>query len=402
MKSFEEASRIIEEEFNKITLDIEPVKLENALHRTLAEDVVADVDLPPFDNSAMDGIAVKFNEQIKEWNVIGEIPAGKYQEYELDEHSAVKIMTGSRLPGFCDTVIPVEDIDVNNSTAVLKENVRYVKGMNIRKQASDLKKGEVSISKNTYLLPRHLATAASCGKDNLLVYKPLTFAVLATGDELIPVNEVPVGDKIRISNTYSLLASVEEINMKAVNLGIVKDDKNILLEKIDNALKSDIDVLITTGGVSVGEFDFVKDVFEGLGVDVKFWKAFIKPGKPIVFGVHEKDKKKKLVFGLPGNPVSSLVNFEIFVHDNINRLYNQPLRERVKAVLMNDLKKKDNKRHFMRGILSVNDKGEYEVSSKFSQSSGNLVEMSRANCLIVIEEGIHNPVKGTVVKCIKM
>jgi len=172
-----------------------------------------------------------------------------------------------------------------------------------------------------------------------------------------------------------------------------------LLQKISDALSSNIDILITTGGVSVGKFDYVKEVFEELGVEIIFWRASIKPGRPIVFGSFKSGNHSILVFGLPGNPVSSLVNFEIFIRENIIKLYNQPKREYFEAVLQNNLKKRDKKRHFMRGVLAIKTDGTYEVSSEFSQSSGNLVEMSKANCLMVIEEETINPAKGSVVKC---
>jgi molybdopterin molybdotransferase len=399
MISFEEAYKIIEKGFGEIKPKTEKVLLERSLHRTLAEEVIADVDLPPFNNSAMDGIAVKYNDNIKEWKIVGEIPAGNYEDFELNENSAVTIMTGSRIPEFCDTIIPVEDIDMSKDTAFLKTNTNYRKCASLRKKGNDLANGETAIPKNTFLKPRHLAAAASCGKSELNVYKKLNIGVLATGDELIPVDEKPTGDKIRISNTYSLLAVIDELNMNAVNLGIVSDEKLLLLQNISDALNSNVDILITTGGVSVGKFDYVKDVFEELGVEIKFWRANIKPGKPIVFGTFNSAGHSKLVFGLPGNPVSSLVNFEIFIRENIIKLYNQPKREYIESVLKNDLKKTDNKRHFMRGVLRKTTDGTYEVSSEFSQSSGSLVEMSKANCLIVVEEETINPVKGRTVKC---
>ena len=399
MISFDEAYKIIEKGFNEINPETEKVLLERSLHRTLAEEVIADVDLPPFNNSAMDGIAVKYIEYINEWKIVGEISAGNYEEFKLKEKSAVTIMTGSRIPEFCDTIIPVEDIDVNKDTASLKENAKFRKGMSIRKKGSDIANGEIAIPKNTFLKPRHLAAAASCGKSEISVIKKLNIGVMATGDELIPVDEKPTGDKIRISNTYSLLAVIDELNMNAVDLGIVSDEKVLLLQKISDALSSNIDILITTGGVSVGKFDYVKEVFEELGVEIIFWRASIKPGRPIVFGSFKSGNHSILVFGLPGNPVSSLVNFEIFIRENIIKLYNQPKREYFEAVLQNNLKKRDKKRHFMRGVLAIKTDGTYEVSSEFSQSSGNLVEMSKANCLMVIEEETINPAKGSVVKC---
>ena len=400
MISFDEAYKIIEKGFNEIKPETEKVLLEKSLHRTLAEEVIADIDLPPFNNSAMDGIAVKYNKNITDWKIVGEISAGNYEEFKLKETSAVTIMTGGRLPEFCDTVIPVEDIDLNKDIASLKRKTNYKKGTSLRKKGSDLAKGETAIPQKTFLKPRHLAAVAACGKSELTVYKKLNIGVLATGDELIPVYEKPTGDKIRISNTYSLLAVIDELNMNAVNLGIVSDEKEFLRQNIASALSSDIDILITTGGVSVGKFDYVKDVFEELGVEIKFWRAYIRPGKPIVFGTFKNGSHSKLVFGLPGNPVSSLVNFEIFIRDNIINLYNQPKRKYIEAVLQNNLKKADKKRHFMRGVLTKTNNGTYEVSSKFSQSSGALVEMSKANCLMIIEEETINPQKGKTVKCV--
>jgi len=399
MISFDEAYNIIEKEFDKLKPETEKVLLENSLHRTLAEEVIADVELPPFNNSAMDGIAVIYNKSITEWKIVGDISAGNYEEFKLKENQTVTITTGGRLPELCDTIIPVEDIDLQNNNAFLKRKANYKKGASLRKKGSDLAMGETAIPHHTFLKPRHLAAAASCGKSELTVYKKLRIGVLATGDELIPVYEKPIGDKIRISNTYSLLAVIDELNMSAVNLGIVPDAKEFLRQNIASALSSDIDILITTGGVSVGKFDYVKDVFEELGVEIRFWRANIRPGKPIVFGTFNSGGHSKLVFGLPGNPVSSLVNFEIFIRENIIKLYHQPNQEYIEAVLQNNLKKTDTKRHFMRGVLTMTDDGTYEVSSKFSQSSGALVEMSKANCLIIIEEETINPQKGKTVKC---
>jgi molybdopterin molybdotransferase len=192
---------------------------------------------------------------------------------------------------------------------------------------------------------------------------------------------------------------MKEMNQTVINLGFVNDNKKIITEKIKAALALNIDLLITTGGVSVGKYDFLKEVFEEQGVKEKFWKVNIKPGKPIYFGVYEKDERKILVFGLPGNPVSSLVNYYVFIKPAIEFLFRQNEIKSVTATLQNDLKKKDGKRHFSRGIL-FEENGEWKVNSEFSQSSGNLVEMSRANCLIEIEEDKLNPKKGERVKCI--
>lgn len=398
MTNYNEAVEIIKNEIKKLTLHVEEVDLFESLNRILAEDVIADVDLPPFDNSAVDGYAIKFSER-KKWNIIGEVSAGNYSSFTLTENDAVLITTGSKLPLNADTVIPIEDVEVNGNKLSLKQNSLFKKGLNIRTQGNDLKKNEIAVHRYTKIDSKTIAVLASCGKEKVKVYSKLEFAVLTTGDELIPVNQKPEGDKLRVSNIYSLYGAIKEINHKIINLGFTKDERELITQKIKAALELNINILITTGGVSVGKYDFLKEVFEEQGVVRKFWKVNIKPGKPIYFGVYEKDNKRILVFGLPGNPVSSLVNFYVFVKPAIEYLFKQNPLNKVKAVLQNNLKKKDGKRHFARGIL-YQENDEWKVTSEFSQSSGNLVEMSRANCLIIIEEERINPTKGEIVECI--
>ncbi|MBK6913067.1 MAG: molybdopterin molybdotransferase MoeA [Ignavibacteriales bacterium] len=398
MYTYNEALEIIKNEIVILTLHTEEVYLLDSVNRILAEDIISDVDLPPFDNSAMDGYAIKFSERNK-WNIIGEISAGNYSSINLSETDTVLITTGSKIPIEADTVIPIEDLFVEGNILHLKPDAFYKKEMNIRKQGNDLKKNEVAVSRFTKIDAKTIAVLASCGKEKVKVYNKLKFAIMATGDELIPINEKPTEDKLRVSNIYSLYAAIKEMNNTVINLGFTKDDRKIISEKIRTALSMNIDVLITTGGVSVGKYDFLKEVFEEQGVKEKFWKVNIKPGKPIYFGVYTKDDRRILVFGLPGNPVSSLVNFYVFIKSAIDQISNQKSLDKVTATLLNDLKKKDGKRHFSRGIIQY-EENEFKVTSEFSQSSGNLVEMSRANCLIEIEEERTNPKKGERVNCI--
>ncbi|MGB9856331.1 MAG: gephyrin-like molybdotransferase Glp [Caldisericum exile] len=398
MINYNEALEIIKHEIEKLTLHTEEVDIFESCNRIIAEDVFADVDLPPFDNSAVDGYAVKFSERTK-WNIIGEISAGNFSSFNLTEDNAVLITTGSKLPANADTVIPIEDVEVDGNNLQLKPNAFFKKGMNIRTQGNDLKKNEIAVHRFTKIDAKAIAVLASCGKEKVKVFSKLKTGILATGDELIPINEKPEGDKLRVSNIYSLYAAIKEMNHTVINLGFTKDDKEIIAQKIKAALEMNIDLLITTGGVSVGKYDFLKEVFEEQGVKEKFWKVNIKPGKPIYFGVYEKDERRILVFGLPGNPVSSLVTFYVFIKPSIEFLFKQNEIKSITATLQNDLKKKDGKRHFSRGIL-FEENGEWKVTSEFSQSSGNLVEMSRANCLIEIEEERLNPKKGERVRCI--
>ncbi len=402
MISYKEAEEILHNEFKNLTLKTEQVDLINSINRILAEDIISDINLPPFDNSAMDGFAIKFNPEITKWKILGEIPAGKFHEYKLNEYSAVSIMTGGKLPSECDTVIPVEDVDIENDHIKLKKGSRFVKGINIRKQGEDLVKKNIALQKNTLLKPHHIAVAAACGKSTLKVYRKLRIGVMATGDELVDIHETPTDDKIRCSNLYSLISAVKEINMHSVNFGITKDIKELIYDRMKWALESDLDILITTGGVSVGKFDYVKEVHESLGVNIKFWRVKIKPGKPVLFGIYQKGGKTILVFGLPGNPVSCLVNFYLFIRENIYKLFNLEISKKFTANLDEDLKKEDKKRHFMRGFYSLDNNGKYHVKKVGSQSSGNVSEMGKANCLMIIEEERTNPKKGEKVECMMM
>jgi molybdopterin molybdotransferase len=233
------------------------------------------------------------------------------------------------------------------------------------------------------------------------VFSRLRIGILVTGDELVAINEFPTEDKIRISNSYALSFAVSELHHTPVNYGMAKDEADVIKKQLQKMISDDNDIIITTGSVSVGKYDLIKDIFKDIGVEIKFWKANIKPGKPIVFGVYSSKGKRKIVFGLPGNPVSCLVNFHIFIKPAIQNLFHNTDLDFVYAELVNDVKKNDEKRHFMRGILYC-DGQKIFVRSEFSQSSGNLVEMSRANCLIEIPEEKINPKRGEIYKCIKM
>lgn len=400
MKSYSEALQIIKDEVTALNLQTEIISIEKSVNRILADDIYADVDLPPFDNSAMDGYAIKYSQQTV-WKVLGEVSAGNFNNLSPSKDEAVLITTGSKIPNSTDTIIPVEDVSFENDLIKLKDNTLFQKGMNIRTKGNDLKKDKTALSKFTKLDSKTIAVAASCGKSELFVFKQFKIALLASGDELIPITEKPSEDKLRVSNIYSLQTAVKEINHIPISYGFVKDHQKLIKNKIQQMLSDDNDIIITTGGVSVGKYDFIRDVFEELGIRIKFWKANIKPGKPIVFGVHENDNSKKIVFGLPGNPVSALVNFYIFVRPAIDQLFHQNEADHFFAELDNDLKKNDNKRHFSRGI-SFFDGMKLKIRSTFSQSSGNLVEMSKANCLIEIPEEVLNPKKGIVLKCIKI
>lgn len=401
MISYSEAYKIIRDEFQKLKLHTEEVDLLNSLNRILAEDVYADTNLPPFDNSAMDGYAVKFNPSRKQWKLIGEISAGNFNLFTLDDDTAVLIMTGGKLPANTSAVIPVEDVITKNGYVKLADGKSIKESQHIRKKGEDLSEDVLALKKNQLITSNKISLLGACGKSKVKVYRKLKFGVLATGDELVDVDSKISDDKIRGTNLYSIISAVTEFNMDAVNFGFVKDNKEKIREKLSEAFNSDIDMLLTTGGVSVGKYDYLTELLIELGTDIKFWKVKIKPGKPLVFGVVKKNNKIKFVFGLPGNPVSAYVNFMIFIKPAVQELYGIRDNKTVKAELTEAVSKKDDKRNFLRGILEFNlEKGKYFVRAAETQSSADMARLANANCLIVIEEERINPQKGEEVECI--
>jgi molybdopterin molybdotransferase len=385
MISFDEANKIISAELNNLKTKTTESKLLESLNCILAEDIISDINLPPFNSSAMDGFAIKYSKEITKWEMIGEISAGNYKPFKLSNTNTVRIMTGGKLPDDCTAVIPVEDVIDNGSLIELKNSVLIKPGQNIRKLGEDLKQDQVAVQKNT----------------KVIVYEKLKIAVLVTGDELVDIDKIPTGDKIRGSNLYSLLALIKEMNMTPVNLGFVSDIKSEQERKIKTALESDINILLTTGGVSVGKFDYIPEIFKKLGVQIKFHKVNVKPGKPLIFGTFKNKDKVVFVFGLPGNPVSSFVDFILFVKAHIYKLFKIDEQNSIRADLSESIKKVDNKKHFMRGIYGYNsDSSKYFVEKLVSQSSGNMVGAGRANCLIVIDETTRSVAKGEEVECI--
>lgn len=401
MVSFNEAFQIIEDEFFQINKDIIEVGIPESTGFTLAEDIYADVDLPSFNNSSMDGYAINFDGNQKSWDIIGEISAGNFRDYVIDVNSAVRIMTGGRIPDNANAVVPIEDIIEDKDKFILRDGIKIKLNQNIRFKGEDLKSDHIALSKNTFLKAQNIALAAACGKTRLKVYRKLSIGVLATGDEIVDISTNPGEDKVRATNLYSLLSAIEETGMNSVNLEIVRDDKILLRNSITEALNSELDILITTGGVSVGKYDYLKDVLKETGVDTIFWKVNIKPGRPLFFGKYVKCNKTVLIFGLPGNPVSSFVNFTLFIKSAIQKYYGKDCINFLRATLETPVKKKDSKRHFIRGIIRFDN-----ISNKFlvkimgPQSSGNLAGLSNSNCLIVLPEEMIDPQAGEEVSCI--
>jgi molybdopterin molybdotransferase len=403
MINYRDAMNIIAKEFEVIEARVIEVELLDCMGYVLAEDVLSDIDQPPFDNSAMDGIAVKFNSDVREWKLVGEISAGNFENHSFSENETVRIMTGAKLPSCADTVIPIEDLDEIGEQIKLLESAKYKKNNHVRGKGENLKLGQIAVAKNTKISAINIPILAACGKTKVKVFDKFKIGILSTGDELVDISEFPGEDKIRASNIYSLQCLIKQCGHEAVSFGIVSDDRESTEKIIDEILQSDIDILLTTGGVSVGKYDYLKEILADRGVEEIFWKVNIKPGKPLYFGKYDKSTSSKYIFGIPGNPVSAYVTYLVFVQQSLDQIFGISNFETVNAVLKSNLKKKDGKRHFSRGNISW-DAGNvrYVVKDVGSISSGNMASLNYANCLMIFEEDKNFAAIGEEIACIRI
>lgn len=384
MLRIEEAKEIVLNSVVKV--DSEVVDITSSLNRILACDIYSDIDLPVFDNSAMDGYAVisselkgASSEQPVCLEIVGEIPAGYTYCGRLKNGSAIKIMTGAPIPEGADAVVPIEYTKAEGKLVKVFRGVKEKE--NIRYKGEDVTRGKVVIAKGKKLSPVDIGMLAAQNLHTVSVAKAPSVSILATGDEIIDIGEELSPGKIRDINSYSLYASVIKYGGIPVRLGIAKDNKDAICKSIEKGLNSDI--LLISGGVSVGDYDFVKEVLIEKGVNIKFWKVAIKPGKPTLFGV----KGNTLVFGLPGNPISTLVTFREFVLPAMFKMQGRidnPVVERY-AVLESDISVKSGQRHYIMGRICYRD-GTYFTKPVGIQSSGALNSMLQSNCLIVVPE----------------
>jgi molybdopterin molybdotransferase len=388
------------------TVDLEKVDIFSSLGRILAQNIKSKDNIPPFDNSAMDGFALNSRDtkgaSLKRpiiLKVIADIPAGERLKRRIRKMEAVRIMTGAELPLGSDCVIKVEDIEEINSQYI-KISRCIKKGENVRYKGEDVKKEEQVLTKGMKIGPAQVGMLAALGIKKIKVYRRIKVGILSTGDELIELGRRLIKGKVRNSNSYSLYAAVLNSGSLPYNLGIVPDNKEKIKRKIKEAIKLNLDILLISGGVSVGEYDYVKEALSELHAEFKFWRLRIRPGKPFLFTVLNKENQDKiLIFGLPGNPVSSLICFEEFVKPCIMWMSGvKYFRYRqIYAVSEEEIKKKKGLRYFFRVKLEEKNN---RIFAKLTgpQGSGILKSLVSADGIMVVPEEITKIKKGDRVK----
>ena len=366
------------------------VPLDDALGAVLAEPIVSPLDIPPHTNSAMDGYAVRGDdvrgasvEQPVTLRVVREIPAGGSSGAEIGRGEAARIFTGAPLPPGADSVIRQEDTDYGKTTVSVSRD-RDV-GVNWRKAGEDLKRGEIALPEGIELGPAELGVLASVAVAHPLVYRRPRVAILGSGDEIVDVDQadqILAGKKIASSNTHSLLALIRLAGGHPVNLGIAADDRESLRRHLEPARECDL--LVTTAGISVGEHDYLREVIETMGGVLMFWKLRMRPGAPVGFGLLGEVPW----IGLPGNPVSTMVTFELFVRPAIRKMAGQalPFRRAVPVRMAEPVSLKPKLQHFLRAVVRETPAGR-EARLTGPQGSGILTSMVKANALLVIPEG---------------
>ncbi|HET8569514.1 MAG TPA: gephyrin-like molybdotransferase Glp [Candidatus Limnocylindria bacterium] len=367
------------------------VPILDALGLVLAEDVAADADVPPFRNSAMDGYAVRGADVTAapvRLRVVGDIPAGAYPDRAVGPGEAMRIMTGAAMPDGADTVVRVEDTD--NATGVVTITAATRAGTSVRQAGEDLRAGDVVLRTGTVLRAAEIGLLASLGRARVRAHKRPRVAVLSTGDEVVDVG-LPLGPgQIRDSNRYSLASAVRAAGAEPWVRGIVRDTPDALREALREAVAAD--AIVTSGGVSVGDHDHVKPVVSEMGT-IDLWAIAIRPGRPLAFGELRDPGRSPMeqarrvpIFGLPGNTVSSLLTFELFVRPALLRMQGREhvTRPRATARLLDPVEKPAFLRFFARGI---HDPAAGTVRTTGPQGSGILRSMSLANCLIDLPEG---------------
>lgn len=388
---FDSESISVESARQKILEKISPISttevrtLHQSLNRVLAQDIVSNLNVPGHTNSAMDGYALSGDELPdaipRQYEVIGTAYAGKPFKEPCNAGQCVRIMTGAAMPAGTDTVVMQEHSEKISDTKI-RLAAGHRKGQNVRQAGEDIAAGCIVLKKGHHVQAADLGVIASIGIAEINVFRQPRIAFFSTGDELRSIGEtLDIGD-IYDSNRYSLHGMLSQLNVEIIDLGVVRDEQSDLRVAFETAA-SKADLVITTGGVSVGEADFVKGIVEEMG-KIHIWKIAMKPGRPVTFG----ELDEAVFFGLPGNPVSVMTTFYQFVLPAIQQLSGQGARAPLTFEVLSDseLRKRPGRFECQRGILSRNETGQLTVCATGKQGSGILTSMSLANCFILLDE----------------
>lgn len=385
-------------------LQSELVTLADAAGRVLYEGIRSDIDLPLFTNSSMDGFAIRSQDVSKAsrgnpalLSIVEDIPAGKSPSIRLKKNQASRIMTGAPMPEGADAVIPVENTDQydpkTRTSSALAAEVQIFKsaapGDFVRHRGEDVNKGDLILEANTPLKPQELGILAMLGKAQVAVYRHPKIAILSTGDELVPLGKTLKSGQIHDSNAYTLSALLKRDYAAPQYLGIVPDNEDSVIEILISAVDIGADLILSSAGVSVGVFDYVRKVVQREG-ELDFWRVNMRPGKPIAFGNFHGVR----FIGLPGNPVSAFVGYEVFVRPAVLKLsgITRVPRYTLKARLLEDLES-DGRESYLRGIVKF-ENNEWSARLTGHQGSGNMLSLVRANALLVIPSGVKSLAAG--------
>jgi molybdopterin molybdotransferase len=379
MMTVDEAQALVFAEVSPLPAEIVP--LEEADGRVLREDVVAPRDVPQLDNSAMDGYAVRAADTPGALRVVGDVPAGKISQVAVEAGTAIRIMTGAAVPEGADAVAQFEITDRHTDVVTIKSAVAA--GSNIRRAGEDMRASDLILRIGTLLGAGEIGVLATAQKSAVSVGRRPSVAILATGDELIEVGDAPAPGMSVNSNSYALAVLVRQAGGVPHMRGIVRDDRAATMKAIESAL--DCDFIVSSGGVSVGAYDFVKDALDALGAETKFWRVAMKPGKPVVLS----RLRDRLYFGLPGNPVSALVSFTLFVAPSIRKAQGQTTNILPPVVNLRTtapLKSGGDRRAYLRVRVTARD-GELVAEPMKAQGSGVSTSMVQANGFAILEIG---------------
>ncbi len=387
-----------------LPLETEKISLEKTVGRVLAEDICAQNDLPLFDNTSMDGFALLASDVTEAGvptpitlAVVDDIPAGKMPAKKLRAGQAARIMTGAPLPQGADTIVPVEETDFNNRApgAPLPQKVKIYKaakvGANIRKRGDDIRAGEKILQRGQLLRAQDLGMLAMLGIAEVSVVRKPRVALLSSGDELTPIGESLTAGKIYDVNSYTLSALLNAAGCEVLPLGVAADTADSVRAALQKAKNADL--IISSAGVSMGSFDFIKDVLEKDGA-LNFWRINMRPGKPLTFGHYENTP----FIGLAGNPVSAFVGFMVFVEPVIRRMLGRGTQAEIHArAVLEEALESDGRESYLRAKIH-RESGQLVARLTGHQGSGNLFSMVQANALIIVPAGVKSLAKGAEVE----